>query len=192
MMLPHERPLDGPAGDFAARLRAELPVLKTDRLILRAPAIGDFPHYADIAASPEGRYLTDDQTRKAAWLDFAQVTAIWLLRGHGLWTIEDRKTGQTLGFVLLGFEPGDHEPELGYMLLPSARGKGIALEAGQAARDYAFETAGLQHLVSTIDPANTASQKLAKRLGAQRDPKAEAAHGHHIQVWRHPAGGACA
>ena len=75
MILPHEHPASGPAADFAAALRAHLPVLETERLTLRAPAIEDFPHYAEIAASPEGRYLTEDQTRESAWLDFAQMTA---------------------------------------------------------------------------------------------------------------------
>ncbi len=185
-MLPHERPIPGPAADFAARLRAELPVIRTDRLTLRAPVIEDFALYARIAASPEGAYLTKDQTRESAWLDFAQMTATWLLRGHGLWTVEDRATGDTLGFVLIGFEPGDHEPELGYMLLPEARGKGYALEAACAVRDYAFDTCGLPMLVSTVDPDNTASHRLAARLGAVRDTCAEAAHGHAVHVWRHP------
>jgi RimJ/RimL family protein N-acetyltransferase len=184
-MLPHERPIPGPAAEFAARLQAALPVLRTARLILRAPRIEDFPVYADIAASPEGRYLTEDQSRDSAWLDFAQMTATWLLRGHGVWTIEDRTTAATLGFVLLGFEPGDHEPELGYMLARPARGKGIAQEAARAVRDYAFDTAGMTTLVSTVDPENADSHRLAERLGATRDAAAETAHGHQVHVWRH-------
>jgi RimJ/RimL family protein N-acetyltransferase len=186
MMLPHERPATGPAADFAATLRAQLPVLTTARLTLRAPTIEDFPHYAEIAASPEGRYLTEDQTRDSAWLDFAQMTATWLLRGHGVWTVEARDSGNTLGFVLIGFEPGDHEPELGYLFLPAARGRGYAREAAEAVRAYAFETAGLSTLVSTVDPDNVASHRLAERLGATRDAAAEAAHGHAVHVWRHP------
>lgn len=185
-MLPHERPIPGAAADFAARLRAELPVLETERLTLRAPVIEDFAPYAEIAASPEGRYLTDDQTRQSAWLDFAQMTATWLLRGHGLWTVTDRRSGDILGFFLIGFEPGDHEPELGYMLVPGARGRGIAAEAALAVRDHAFGTAGLPSLVSTVDADNAASNRLAERLGAHRDRAAEAAHGNMIRVWRHP------
>ncbi|MGI3186504.1 GNAT family N-acetyltransferase [Nioella aestuarii] len=185
---PHEIPATGPAATFAAQLQAALPMLDTDRLILRAPRIEDFEIYAAIGESERGRYLVDDNTdRDALWLDFAQMVACWLLRGHGVWTVETRDTGKTIGFVLLGFEPGDHEPELGYLFLPEAECHGYAQEAARAARAYAFDTLGLKTLVSTIDHDNARSIRLTERLGAARDSAAEAAHNHAIQVYRHSA-----
>ena len=186
-LLPHERPATGPAAAFAARLAAELPVIETERLRLRAPRIEDFDAYAEIATGPAGHFVIDEPTRENAWFDFTQMTATWLLRGHGLWSVETRDTNELLGFVLLGFEPGDHEPELGYMFRDSATGKGYATEAARAARAHAFDALAMPTLVSTIDHDNTASHALATRLGATRDPKAEAAHGNAIRVYRYTA-----
>ncbi len=187
MILPCEIPAAGPAAAFAARMQAMLPVLDTEGLRLRAPAIADFPTYAEIALSPRDGYLVAEPTHDAAWLDFCQMVATWTLRGHGVWTVEARADGAVTGFVLLGFEPGDHEPELGYMFRPEAEGRGLAREAAEAARDHAFGTLGLPSLVSTIDHDNARSARLAERLGALRDARAEAAHGDAIRVYRHPA-----
>lgn len=186
MTLPHERPASGPAAAFAAHLAAELPVIETPRLRLRAPRIEDFQAYAEIATGPSGRFLIDEPSRENAWCDFTQMTATWLLRGHGLWSVETREKGDLVGFVLLGFEPGDHEPELGYMFRDHATGRGYATEAARAARAHAFDTLGMTTLVSTADHDNAASHALAERLGASRDPKAEAAHGDAVRVYRHP------
>ena len=42
-------------------------------------------------------------------------------------------------------------------------------------------------LVSYVEAGNQRSSRLAERLGARRDPAAEAAVGHQAQVFRHPA-----
>ena len=185
MIAAHERPATGRAAEFAVALSAHLPVLETARLRLRAPRMADFPAYAEIAATPRGRYIFDHPNRRDAWLDFMQMTATWLLRGHGLWTVEPKAGGDVLGFVVLGLEEGDHEEELGYMFREVAEGHGYAGEAAEAARTYAFETLGWETLVSTIDPENTASIRLAERMGAARDAAAERAHGDTIHVYRH-------
>ncbi len=181
----HERPSTGPAAVFAEDLQSRLPVIETERLRLRAPRIEDFDAYAEIATGERGIHILEDQTREAAWLDFTQMVATWMLRGHGLWTVETRADTALAGFVLLGFEPGDHEPELGYMFLQAAEGKGYAFEAAEAARRYGTETLALPSLVSTIDPENTRSIRLAERLGGHRDPQAEAAHANKIIVYRY-------
>ena len=184
---PHEIATPGPAADAAARMQAALPRLETARLILRAPRLEDFEIYARIGASDRGRHLVADNTDRAAlWLDFTQMVATWLLRGHGVWTVEARTDGAVLGFVLIGFEPGDHEPELGYLFRETAEGRGYAQEAATAARDHALTTLALPGLVSTINPDNARSIRLATRLGAARDFPAEAAHGNTIRVYRHP------
>jgi RimJ/RimL family protein N-acetyltransferase len=182
---PHEIPSPGPAADFAATLQAMLPVLSTERLTLRAPRLEDFETYAEISDGPRGRFLIDAPSREAAWFDFVQVTATWLLRGYGAWTIEDTASSEVLGFVLLGFEPGDNEPELGYLLRESAEGRGIASEAARAIRAHAFGPLNMPTLISTVDHANTRSAALAERLGGVRDPKSEAAYNGEIRVYRY-------
>ncbi|MEQ8898837.1 MAG: GNAT family N-acetyltransferase [Roseovarius sp.] len=187
----HETAPSGPTADLAARFQALIPVLETDRLILRAPRIEDFDGFATMVCGERGTYFGHPGTRADAWQGFMQITGTWALRGHGAWAVTDRATGTLLGFVQLGAEPGDLEPELGWIVSAEAEGKGIAHEAAEAVRAHALGAFALPSLVSYIDARNTRSCTLADRLGARRDPAAEAAiaglqdDGEHCVVYRH-------
>lgn len=167
---PHECPPRGPAAALAQRISAQIPVLETARLRLRAPRITDFQFYARIACSQRARFMGGPMTREEAWDDFARTCSVWLWRGHGAWVMVGKADGAPLGVVLLGFEPGDQDPELGIALIQAAEGRGLALEAAQAARDYAFRSLELPRLVSCVFPENTRSIALMERMGARREP----------------------
>ena len=187
----HELPTPGAAADLAASLGALLPKIETERLVLRAPVLSDFPACAEIACEDRGRFVGGPMSRDDAWSEFTAMTATWLLHGHGAFTIDDAGTGEVLGFVVLGLEPGDNEVELGFALREAAEGRGIATEAAMAIRDWAARELGLTGLVSYIDPKNTRSIAVATRLGAERDPDAEAALSEPgTCVYRHPKTGA--
>lgn len=187
MTLPHLAPLPGPAADFAARLRGALPRLETERLVLRPPVLEDAPFWNAILAADTEGHMGGPFGAEDAFADFAATTGLWLLRGHGLWTVTGRdeseggpEDGTVLGFVLIGFEPGDLEPELGWLFLPEFKGKGYATEAARAARRHAFGALNLPGLVSYIAPGNAASRRVAERLGARRDGSLDG-----TEVWRH-------
>lgn len=180
MTAPHERPIPGPSADFAATLAAQLPVIETARLRLRAPRLSDFDAWAEIFCGPAGPHLGGPFDRDEAFTEFAATCGTWLLRGYGLWTVEPKAGETVLGFVLIGFEPGDQEPELGYLFRPTAEGHGFATEAAAALRDHAFGAFGLDRLVSYIDPQNARSARVAERLGAVRASDFDGA-----QVWVH-------
>ena len=168
---PCEQPSRGAAAAIAAGLAGQIPALETPRLRLRAPRIEDFAAYAEIATTARGTHIGGPMTRTAAWLDFAQMVAGWTLRGHGVWSVERRTDGMLLGFVLIGFEPGDLEPELGYLFRAEAEGQGYAHEASAAARDFARDALGWDTVVSYVAPGNSRSIRLAERLGARREPE---------------------
>lgn len=188
-LAPHEVPGAGPAAAFADRFAGLLPVLETGRTRLRAPRLGDFPAWAEILCTERGRFCDGPMSRDGAFVEFAAALGGWLLRGHGAWTVEPREGGESLGFVLLGMEPSDREPELGFLFRESGEGRGLAFEAAGAARDWAWSQ-GLPSLVTYIDPANLRSVALAERLGARRDPEAERAYAgtsdEGVLVFRHP------
>ncbi|MFM7334067.1 MAG: GNAT family N-acetyltransferase [Tabrizicola sp.] len=183
MTRPWEAPPTGAAAARVDRFAALVPVIATERLRLRAPRIGDFPIYArflidsDLDAAPETQ-------REEAWLDFCQIIASWPLRGFGSWTADNR-IGQAVGAVVVNHEFGDPEVELGWTVAKDAEGQGIATEAASAARSHLFGAMGFASLVSYIDPVNTRSITVAERLGARRDPQAEAALNDEILVYRH-------
>ncbi|MCC5975186.1 MAG: GNAT family N-acetyltransferase [Rubellimicrobium sp.] len=159
-------PVSGPCRDLAGALQAQVPVIETARTLLRAPALGDFAAWAEIALGPRGRFLEIEDADEA-WDDFCRGVAVWALRGHGWWTVDDRAGGGVLGFVLIGFEPGDEMPELGFLFREGAEGRGLAFEAAAAARDHAFGAMGIEDLASYTDPANDRAARLALRLGGQ-------------------------
>ena len=115
----------------------------------------------------------------------------WAFYGYGLWHVDDRRSGDFLGWVGIINGPAWDEPELGWTLFAHAEGKGIAFEAASAARAYGAMHQKLDRVISYIDPDNTRSLALAKRLGATFERKGELL-GHDIHVYRHPPSEACA
>ena len=180
---PHETPISGPAADFAAALSSHLPVLETARLRLRAPRLADFDAWAEIFCGPAGPHLGGPFTRDEAFVEFAATVGTWLLRGHGPWAVEPLAGGDALGFVLIGFEPGDREPELGWLFRPSAQGQGLAQEAAVAALAHA-RALNLPGLVSYVATGNDRSARLAQRLGAAAEGEEDG-----VMLFRHAMAG---
>ena len=156
----------GVAAEMANQFAMMVPELRTKRLQLRAPRPEDFAVYAEIACGSRGKGIGGPMSRDEAWYDFGSLASGWMLRGHGGWTITLKGNSEAIGFVLIGAEPGDEEPELGYLIAEAFEGKGYASEAAAAVRDYAFDTLRLPGLVSYIFPSNAPSIAVAKRLGA--------------------------
>ena len=186
----HPRCLTAPVGaaaQAAARHRAVLPRLATARLDLRPATLADFPLWAGIFAEPDSTPIGGPVDAEAAWGAFCVYAAGWLLHGHGLWAVDRRADGALLGFVLLGLEWDDAEPEIGWLFGAAARGQGYATEAAAAVRDHAAALLGPGAAVSCTAPGHAASEAVARRLGARRDPAAEAALGDGTRIWRHGA-----
>ncbi|MEM6479509.1 MAG: GNAT family N-acetyltransferase [Pseudomonadota bacterium] len=164
-----ERAPTGEALKRAQAFQGLVPVLKTERLILRAPQVEDFQGHAEILEQPSALFMFSERpSRDRAWYDFSNLCASWMLHGHGAWAIEH--DGEFAGIVHIACEPGDPEPEFGWMLRPAFEGRGIAFEAASAVRDHAFGEMGFATLISCVYPENIRSQRLATRLGAKRDP----------------------
>lgn len=193
MIAPWFLPPQGPAAALAAAFCAPVPVLRTPRLCLRAPKLGDFPIYAEVLASERALHMGGPFTEDAAFADFCQGVSGWMLRGAGMWTLTLPQDDEPIGWIYLWQEPGDPEPELGWVLIRAAEGHGYALEAARAVLPQALALYGADGFVSYIDAANTRSANLARTLGAHRDPAAEArmaaAGETEVQVWRHSGTG---
>ena len=185
---PWSAPTSPEAEALAETLRALIPRLDTPRLTLRAPQKFDFAAWAEVLCTARAEHIGGPVSEDQAWFDFCLNTANWFLRGHGMWTVEATKSadraGEVLGFILIGFEPGDREPELGYLFRQNAGGQGFATEAALAARDFALNRLRLPTLVSYIAPENARSLALARRLGATPEGSIDG-----CEIWRqHPKG----
>ena len=168
---------------------SQIPEITTDRLKLRGFTSGDMDAYATMMADPEvTRYLGDGRplTRGDAWRQLAMFAGHWVLRGFGVWAVEERATHAFIGRVGC-FEP-DGWPgfELAYTLARPAWGRGYAREGGRAALAYARQTLGRTNIISIIRPGNAASIGVAEALGAVRDGTVEFI-GAEALVYRYPS-----
>ena len=167
----------------------QIPQLTTERLQLRGFRPDDFERYAEIMADPDvSRHLMDGRplTRVEAWRQLAMFAGHWVLRGYGLWAVEERVTGDFLGRIgCLNFE-GFPAFEIAYTLGPWAWGKGFAREGAAAALCYARETLGRKEITSIIRPANAASIRVATSLGGVPSESVEF-FGALSVIYRYPA-----
>jgi [ribosomal protein S5]-alanine N-acetyltransferase len=73
------------------------------------------------------------------------------------------------GFVgccgLRPYQPEARILELGFHILPAYWGKGVALEAGRAVIDFAFDELRAAALFAGHHPANAASRRVLEKLG---------------------------
>ncbi len=146
------------------------PTLHTDRLILRAPKLADFEHWAAFFASPRSIHERGMMGREEAWKNWAADVALWQLKGYGAFGLDDRATGAFVGEVGIYEFMGYPEPELGWFTVPEAEGKGYAAEAARAVMLWARQTLGWDRLINIIDPANDRSIALGLKLGGVIDP----------------------
>lgn len=162
-----------------------VPVIETERLILRAPVLADMASVVAFLGSERARFVGGPHGPDVARLRFAAGVGGWALRGFGWWVIEERATGAVAGRTGLSVFEGIDGPELGWHLHEGFEGKGIAHEAALAARAHAARAWGIARPVSCIDRDNTRSRHLAERLGAAYEAEGTVM-GHPCQIWRHP------
>ncbi len=150
--------------------------LETDRLIMRMWREDDFERHAEICSDPAVmRFLGEGKSldRMEAWQHMARLVGHWHLRGYGHWAVEEKSSGTLIGRI--GFYNPEGWPgfELGWILARDCWGKGYATEGARRALRYAFEEMRRHHVISLIDPQNTASIKVAERLGEMAEGKVE-------------------
>lgn len=171
--------------------------LETSRFVLRPLQAADLPFFTAVQADPlVGRYLAIGRPRtpaeSSAWLDemlaWERETGfshLCILARDGrrlgrcgltVFEIEQRTPANANRPLRAWFGPGsapadlaiERDIELGYTLDRAAWGDGVATEAARAVRDYAFEEAGLERVISIIHPDNTPSEAVAKKNGLTR------------------------
>jgi RimJ/RimL family protein N-acetyltransferase len=91
--------------------------------------------------------------------------ASYAQHGHGLLMVETRADADPLGMCGLVRRPGLDHPDLGYALLPVARGCGYASEAGAAVLAHAREVLGHERVLAIVNPDNLRSITVLERLG---------------------------
>jgi ribosomal-protein-alanine N-acetyltransferase len=82
------------------------------------------------------------------------------------WAVADKHSDRCIGMVNYHHrEAQNRRLEVGYILAPSHQGRGLMTEAMQVLLDHCFEELSVHRVQALIHPDNTASIRLAERLG---------------------------
>ena len=168
----------------------QVPVLETERLLLRGHCLDDFPHSAAMWADPAvTRYIREKPfTREETWSRFLRYLGHWALLGYGYWLIVEKSTGSFAGEI--GFadyhrdiEPSlDGMPECGWALTAQMHGKGYATEALRAILAWGDHHFRGTRTACIIAPENRASLQLAAKCG-YREMENTSYHDHPVTIF---------
>ena len=145
-------------------------VLATRRLTLRHLEPRDLDALFELYRDPEVRRYFPDGTRS---LEETRDELEWFRDGHprdsrlGLWATIERSSGAFLGRCgLLPWEiEGQHEIELAFLIDKARWGEGFATEAATAIASHARSALGIERLICLIMPGNSASVRVAQKVG---------------------------
>lgn len=143
-------------------------VCETSRLILRQFTMDDLELLVALHSDPEvSRFLGGVRTPEQSRQRLLEWIAEYKEYGYSKWAVVLRTTGELIGRCGLSLEEveGTSDWELGWTFARGHWGHGYATEAAAAVRDYSFDRLGLPRLISLIRPGNSASVRVAERLG---------------------------
>jgi RimJ/RimL family protein N-acetyltransferase len=63
----------------------------------------------------------------------------------------------------------ERQGEIGYVVAPAGRGRGLAARAVMLLTGWGFSELGLERIELRIDPRNVASERVAERAGYRRE-----------------------
>jgi RimJ/RimL family protein N-acetyltransferase len=154
------------------RLEAPEPELADDTIRLERLTQAHVPGLLPLTEDPDVVRFT----RIPAGADETFVRG-WIKRYEDGWSDGSRAgfaieghDGSSLGFAaIVDLDLEHREGEIGYMVAPAARGRGIAPRAVELLTRWGFDELGLVRLELRIDVQNAASERVAARTGYQRD-----------------------
>lgn len=141
-----------------------LPVLKSDRLLLRAIETTDIPAVVEISAYDGvlARHQSDA-------LEFLERIKADSAKGESLhWGICSRDGCEVFGTCgyYRGFER--NTGEIGYILRSAYRGRGLMTEAVRLIVDFGFRVMRLSRIIAITDSRNAGSIAVLERNGFRR------------------------
>lgn len=151
--------------------------IESARLKLRLPRADDANFILELLTDPDWlRNIGDRGVRNAT--DAAGYIEERLLdsfrrNGFGLWVMEARADGRPLG--LCGLVKRDYleDVDIGFALLPAARGQGYVIEAARRVLQFVRADLGLTRLAGIVLPDNAPSIRVLTQLGLEFERQIE-------------------
>jgi RimJ/RimL family protein N-acetyltransferase len=158
--------------DQPALLSYPDPPLTDGAVLLRRWDEGDIGCVEEASADPripEGTTVpaTFTPAEGLAWIERQWGRAD---NGEGLsLAIADAGSGEALGLVVLLFRRQPGTVEIGYWLIPRARGRRLASRAVALVARWALTDAGVERVEALVEPDNIASRRVLERAGFQKE-----------------------
>ena len=140
------------------------PDLESERLLLREVTEADVNEVFDIRSDAQTmQYIPRPLAKtKEDALDHIHMIRKGVLDDEFInWAITVKGDNKLTGMIcLLRMQLHNYRSEIGYILHPAYRGRGMMNEAVQRVVDYAFNDLKFHSLEAVIDPQNAASEKV--------------------------------
>ncbi|GGK25541.1 GNAT family N-acetyltransferase [Salinarimonas ramus] len=169
---------------------SRIPVLTTERLVLRGFRADDLGAFAAMLADPAvgaPKGFPAGADRGQAWAGLANVLGHWALRGFGLFAVTLGEDGTFVGAVGLIAPEGWPAPEATWTIARPHQGRGYAREAAAAVRDHGFHALRLERIVSFVPPGNEPSRRVAAAIGMRAEGTVRV-FGDEAEMWVVEAG----
>lgn len=160
---------------------------------MRDFTLADLDYFLDFFADAEAsQHVGGPSGTEDTWRRMLTGAGLWSVTGIGMWAIERREDGATIGHA--GFfdfmrdcQPSiAGQPEMGWILAPAAHGRGYAGEACEAILGWFSRHFAKKPIWALISPGNDPSMKLAEKLGFVR--QADGMYRDRPQtIWLRPA-----
>ena len=155
--------------ELLGKIFAHIPTLETERLVLREMRVGDCFDMFDYAQRREvTKYLTwsphrDVEYTKAYLQNLKNHYKMGMFYDWAVIIKSENKMIGTCGFTR--FNLASNSAEIGYVINPDFRGKGIAVEAAKKVMIFGFENLGLNRIEARYMVGNDASRRVMEKLG---------------------------
>jgi ribosomal-protein-alanine N-acetyltransferase len=134
---------------------------ETDRCLIRELSLSDLPALYELYDKPGMTDYVEPLYDYETELEYqkAYIENMYGFYEYGMWLVFSKETGKLIG------RAGLEHNEMGYMIAPELWNQGYATEVCRFIIDYARENTDFEELYCRIDEKNTASVRLAKKLG---------------------------
>jgi RimJ/RimL family protein N-acetyltransferase len=149
------------------------PRIQTDRLVLTPLSPADAGSLFAYRSLPEvARYQGWEPATVKDTVDFIAALGSIEFDSPGTWFqlgIRSRQSGDLIGDLGVHFLQDGEQVEIGFTLDPSYQGRGFGSEAVAGLLDHLFGTLRKHRVIASVDPRNTPSLRLLRRLGMRQE-----------------------
>ncbi|MEO6468067.1 MAG: GNAT family N-acetyltransferase [Acidimicrobiia bacterium] len=155
----------------------------TERLDARRPTPSDEEFFAATWADPQvAQWLGGVRDRSGVRALMTHFDDLWHHESHGVWVLDDRSTGEPVGWVLLHpMDFGGHTgTEIGWAIVADRWREGLASEAAARVAEIAYTDCALAEVISGTMTTNVASRGVMEKIGFSYDCDVEHAGLPHV------------